>query len=176
MLKQKIQDDLTKAIKGGDEISRSTLRMLLAAILNKEKEKRYKISKDPSTSLRAEKPDLNEEELIKKSVLTDEEILDVISSEIKKRKDAIVLYEKGNRPELADKEKKEIEILKKYLPEQLSEEELKKLVEESIAKIGKDPSASSGQVRGRIMADLMPKVKGKADNSEISKIVKELLS
>ncbi len=176
MLKQQIQNAVNEALKSGDQLMAGTLRMLLASVITKEKEKRYKISKDPSTSLRAEKPDLNEEELIKKSVLTDEEILDVISSEIKKRKDAIVLYEKGNRPELADKEKKEIEILKKYLPEQLSEEELKKLVEESIAKIGKDPSASSGQVMGRIMADLMPKVKGKADNSEISKIVKELLS
>ena len=168
MLKQNIQNDATAALKSGDQLMAGTLRMLSAAITTKEKEKRYKVSK--------QKPDAKEQDLIKESVLTDEEIIEVISSEIKKRRDAIVLYEKGNRPELADKEKKEIEILQKYLPEQLSSEELKKLVEESIAKTGKDPSASSGQVMGRIMADLMPKVKGKAENSEISKIVKELLT
>jgi hypothetical protein len=78
----------------------------------------------------------------------------------------------GNRPELADREKKEIEILKKYLPEQLSEEQLRKLIQESITKTG----AKEIKDMGKIMADLMPKIKGKADNSEISKIVKELLT
>ena len=83
-------------------------------------------------------------------LLSDEQIIEVVSSEIKKRKDAIVLYEKGNRPELAEREKKEIDILKKYLPEQLSEDELKKLVEESIKKTGakemKDMDAPYGGV------------------------------
>jgi uncharacterized protein YqeY len=100
----------------------------------------------------------------------------VASSEIKKRKDAIALYEKGNRPELADKEKKEIEILKKYLPEQLSEEELKKLIQESIAKVGGPNGHPEIKDMGRVMADLNPKIKGKADSGEASKIVKELLS
>jgi len=169
MLKQQIQKDTTEALKTGDSFVLSTLRMLLASVATKEKEKRYKISEI-----------LNEEELIKKSQLTDEEIVDVISSEIKKRKDAIALYEKGNRQELADKEKKEIEILKKYLPEQLSQDEVKKLVEESVAKTGakemKDPSGRSGQAMGKVMADLNPKIKGKADSGEVSKIIKEILS
>ena len=164
MLKQDIQNAVNQALKSGDQMSAETLRMLLASIITKEKEKRYKISK--------EKPEATEGVLIKESELTDEQIIEVISSEIKKRKDAIVLYEKGNRPELAEKEKKEIEILKKYLPEQLPEDELKKLVAESIAKVG----AKDIKDMGKIMADLMPKVRGKADNSEISKIVKELLS
>jgi len=164
MLKQQIQNAVNEALKSGDQLMAGTLRMLLASVTTKEKEKRYKISK--------QKPEATEQDLIKESALTDEEIIEVISSEIKKRKDAIVLYEKGNRQELADKEKKEIEILKKYLPEQLSEEELKKLVEESIAKTG----AKEIKDMGRIMADLMPKVKGKADNSDISRIIKELLS
>ena len=72
-----------------------------------------------------------------------------------------------------------LEVLKKYLPAQLSSEEIKKFVEESIAKIKaemKDPSASSGQVMGKVMADLNPKIKAKADGGEVSKIVKELLS
>jgi len=164
MLKREIQKSASEALKAGDQLALSALRMLLAAVTSKEKEKRYKISK--------ERPDLKEEELARESELTDEQILDVISSEIKKRKDAIVLYEKGNRQELAAKEKKEIEILKKYLPEQLSESELRKLIEESIAKT----NASEMKDMGKVMADLMPKVKGKADNSEISKIIKELLS
>ena len=163
-LKKQIQNEVKDFLKAGDELASSTLRMVLAGVISKEKEKRYKISK--------EKPDLKEQELIKESELTDEEIIEVLLSEIKKRKDAIVLYKKGDRQELADKEKKEIEILQKYLPEQIPEEELKKIVEESIAKTG----ASEIKDIGKVMADLMPKVKGKADNSEISKIIKELLS
>lgn len=174
VLKQRIQSNITEAIRSGDKNILETLRMLLASVISKEKEKRYRISKQ---NLPASEQNLTEEELIKKSELADEEVIDVISSEIKKRKDAILLYEKGNRQELADKEKKEIEILKKYLPEQLSEEGLRKIIQETINKI-KDPSSprSSGQAMGRVMQDLMPKVKGKADSGEISKIVKELLS
>src|SRR3990167_4277710 len=164
MLKQQIQSDATTSLKSGDSLVLSTLRMLLASIFIREKEKRYKISKARS--------DLKEEQLQKESELTDEEIIETVSSEIKKRKDAIILYEKGNRPELADKEKKEIEILQKYLPEQISLEELKKIVEESVNKVG----AKEMKDMGKVMADLMPKVKGKADNSEISKIIKELIA
>ncbi len=153
MLKQQIQSDATTALKSGEALVSGTLRMLLAAIISKEKEKRYKMK------------------LEKDAELTDEELIDVISSEIKKRKDAIILYEQGNRPELADKEKKEIKILQKYLPEQLSAEELKKLIEESINKVG----AKEIKDIGKVMADLNPKIKGKADAGEVSKLVKEFL-
>ena len=163
-IKKQIQNNAKEFLKAGDELASGTLRMVLASVISKEKEKRYKISKEDSN--------LKEEDLIKKSELTDEEMIGVLSSEIKKRKDAIVLYEKGNRQELADKEKKEIEILQKYLPEQIPTEELKKLVEESINKTG----ATEMKDMGKVMADLMPKIKGKADNSEVSKIIKELLS
>ncbi|MCX6720158.1 MAG: GatB/YqeY domain-containing protein, partial [Candidatus Staskawiczbacteria bacterium] len=120
----------------------------------KEKEKKFK------------------EKIELEATLTEDEIISVISSEIKKRKDAIILYEKGNRPELAEIEKIEIEIIKKYLPEQLSEEDLKKLIEESVAKV----EAKEIKDMGKVMADLNPKIKGKADGGEVSKIVKELLS
>ena len=163
MLKNQIQSDVTQALKQGNKEVAGVLRMLLASIVSKEKEKRYKVSK--------ETPDSKEEDLVKKSELTDDELVSVLSSEIKKRKDAIELYQKGNRQELADKEKREIEVLQKYLPEQLSLDELKKLIEESISKVG----AKEMKDTGKIMADLMPKVKGKADSSEISRIVKELL-
>lgn len=117
-LKERIKNELTEAIREKEELASSVLRMLSAAILNREKEKRYKISK--------EKPEISEEELQKESCLMDEEIIEVITSEAKKRKEAISAYEKGNRADLAEKEKKELEILQGYLPEQLPEEEIKK--------------------------------------------------
>jgi uncharacterized protein YqeY len=163
MLKQQIQADSKEALKKGEDFALGVLRMLLASISSKEKEKRYKISK--------EKPEIKEQDLIKNSELSEEEIIDAVSSEVKKRKDAIVLYEKGNRQELVDKEKREIEVLQKYLPEQLSSEELKKLVEESIIKT----EAKEMKDMGRVMSDLTPKIKGKADGGQVSKMVKEIL-
>lgn len=162
-LKGKIQSELMEAVKKKEEIILLVLRQLSAAILNKEKEKRYKISKD--------KPELKEEELEKESQLTDEEVLDVVSSEVKKRKEAILEFGKGKRDDLVEKEKKELEILQKYLPEQLSEEEIKKLAKEAIEKLG----ASDQKNMGQVMAELMPKIKGRADGNTASKIVKELL-
>jgi len=154
MLKQDIQNSAKEALKSGDQFLVGTLRMVLAAITSKEKEKKFK------------------EKIEGDAELTDEEIISVISSEIKKRKDAIALYQQGNRPELAEREQKEIDILKKYLPEQLSSEEIKKFVAESIKATG----AASIKDMGKVMADLNPKVKGKADGGEVSKIVKELLA
>jgi uncharacterized protein YqeY len=164
MLKQQIKSDATDALKKNDQLVIAVLRMALAAITSKEKEKRYKVSK--------EKPILAESELIKESEINDDEIIVVLSSEVKKRKDAIALYDKGGRQELAEKERKEIEILKKYLPEQISYEDLKKLVKESLKKVG----ATEIKDTGKIMADLMPKIKGRADGGEVGKIIKELLS
>jgi len=163
-LKEKIEEDLKSALKKGQRIEVSALRMLKAAIFNKEKEKRYKISK--------EKPEAEEKELEKESQLTDEEVIEVISSEIKKRKEAILEFEKGKREDLVKKEKAEMEILQKYLPEQLSEEEIKKLAKETIEKVG----AKEPKDMGRVMAELMPQVKGRAEGSVVSKIVKELLT
>ena len=175
MLKEQVQKEITQAMKEGKELVYSTLRMLSAVVVSKEKEKRYKVSKSRldrgSATESGQKPDLNEEGLVKESQLTDEEIIEVVSSEIKKRRDAIALYKKGGRQELADKEKKEVEILQKYLPEQLSEEEVKKIVEEVIAKV----NAKEIKDMGRVMAELMPKVKGRADSGVVSKIVKQSL-
>ncbi len=168
MLKEQIQKEINQAIKEGDDLTCNALRMLSASIVLKEKEKRYKISK--------KEQNLSEKELNEKSQLTDEEVIEVIVSEIKKRKDAIALYEQGKRPELAEKERKEIEVLKKYLPEQLSEEELKKLVQESIEKVRGPKEFLEIKDMGKVMADLMPKIKGRADSGLVSKMVKELLS
>lgn len=162
-LKQKIKQDLYSSLKEKKELELSTLRMLSAAIINKEKEKRFKLSK--------EKPELKEVELEKESQLNDEEITEVISSEIKKRKEAIIEYKKGNRLDLAEKEKKEKEVLEKYLPAQMSEEEIKKIVEKIITKVG----ASSIKDMGKVMKELSAVVRGKADMTLVSKIVRELL-
>ena len=163
-LKKQIKQNLEIALKGKKRVEVSTLRMLNAAILNKEKEKRYKISK--------EKPELKPEKLEEESQLTDGEIIQVLQSEIKKRKEAILEFEKGERQDLASKEKKEMDILQKYMPEQLSEEEIKKLAKEAIEKTG----AKEIKDMGKVMQELMPKVKGKAEGSLVSKIVKELLT
>lgn len=150
MLKQQIQVDMKEAMKSGSTFELGVLRMVLASFQAKEKDKFYKTEE---------------------SELSEEEIIGVLSSEVKKRKDAILLFEKGGRPELAENEKKEIIILQKYLPVQLSEDEIRKLVVESISSIG----AKEIKDMGKVMADLNPKIKGKADGGEVSKIVKELL-
>lgn len=163
MLKEQIQNDLKRALKEKKERELSVLRMLNSAILNKEKEKRYKISQ--------EKPQLEEKELEKESQLSDEEIISVISSEIKKRKEAISEFEKGKREDLIEKEKREIEILERYLPEPLSEEEVKMMAQEIIEKTG----VKEIREMGKVMAQLMPKIKGRIEGQKASQIVRELL-
>ncbi|PIR42065.1 MAG: glutamyl-tRNA amidotransferase [Candidatus Yanofskybacteria bacterium CG10_big_fil_rev_8_21_14_0_10_37_15] len=175
MLKEKLQQDVKDSLKNGDKQRRLVLGMVLASIKNKEIEKR------------------NE--------LDDEEITSVVSSEIKKRKDAIEQYEKGGRSELAEQEKQEIRILMNYLPEQMSEEQIRTEVEKAISEIrstgsasslqaGSAPSTSPGQASslqansgqagpkdiGKVLGILMSKIKGKADGQFVSQIVKEELS
>ena len=162
-IKTKIEEDFKIALRNQKELTLSTLRLLKAVILNKEKEKRYKIIKNEK--------DIKEGDLVKKSELTDEEIVDLIFAEIKKRKEAIVLYRQGKREELAEKEEAEIEILKKYLPEQISEEEIENLAKEAI----KNTGAKSISDMGKVMKELMPKLKGKAEPQVITAIIKKLI-
>lgn len=107
--KSKIQQDLNSALKNREDLKRLVLGSLLAAIHNKEIEKR--------TAEARKQPQLSIEELEKASELSDEEIIKTVQSEVKKRKQAIELYEKGGREELAQKEKNEIDILLQYAPE-----------------------------------------------------------
>lgn len=162
-LKIKIEEDFVNALKNQEEQPLSTLRLLKTVILNKEKEKRFKITKTEK--------DIKEGDLVKKSELTDEEIIDLIFSEIKKRKEAIVLYQQGKREDLANKEEKEIDILKKYLPEQISEAEIENLAKEAI----KNVQAKSISDMGKAMKELMPKLKGKAEPQTITAIIKKLI-
>lgn len=163
-LKIKIENDFKSAFKQKKEIEVSVLRLLKADIVNKEKEKRYQLSK--------ENPDFTDKKLEEKSVLTDEEVLDIILSKSKRTEESIAGFKKGNRDDLVKKEEQELEVLKKYMPQQLTEQEVRKLTEEII----KETKAESIKDMGKVMSGLMPKVKGKASGGLISKIVKELLS
>ncbi|HEX7042817.1 MAG TPA: GatB/YqeY domain-containing protein [Patescibacteria group bacterium] len=102
---------------------------------------------------------------------TDEDVLFVINKEAKQRRDSISEFEKAGRQELVDKEKAELKILETYLPEQLSEEEIKKLVDEAVSSTG----ASSPSDMGKVMGALMPKTKGKADGNLVSRLVRDAL-
>jgi uncharacterized protein YqeY len=161
MLKEKIEKDFKEAFKKRNEREISALRMLKAAILEEEKEKRYKKSKEKGLEV----------DLEKESALSDEEIIRLILREIKKRKEAILEFEKGKREDLVEKESQEIEILKRYLPEMLSENEIEKMAKETIRKVG----ARNMKDMGKVMKELMLKIQGKADPSLVSKVVKSLL-
>ncbi len=162
MLHQQLTDDLKTAMKSGNAFELGVLRMLSAALHNKEIEKRGKGLE---------------------TVLSDGEVVEILTREAKKRKEAAELYSKGNRNDLAEKELKEVEFIKKYLPEQLSEAEIEKVVKAAIEKTGakevKDPegkpSASYGARFGKVMAEAMKNLKGKADASAVSEIVKRKL-
>jgi len=143
-LKEKIQEDLKVSLKAGDQVRSLTLRMLLAAMVNKEKEGKE---------------------------ITEEQLQDVVSIEAKKRREAEEAFLKGGRPELAEKEKAELEVLLVYLPEQLTEEQVRILVKEAIQKTG----AAGQKDMGKVMGELAPQMKGKADGAVVSKIVKESL-
>ena len=163
MLKDKIETDFKKALKERKKTERSALRMLKAEIFNQEKEKRYSLSKENSQ--------LNEKELEEQSLINDEEVLEVILSKIKKTKESITEFEKGKRQDLVEKEKKELKVLEKYLPEQLSEKELTEMAQEIIKQTG----AKDIKDMGKVMAQLMSKVKGRAAGEAVSKVVRNFL-
>lgn len=147
-LKEQIKKEMTDAFKAGDSLTKSTLAMLLSSIQNKEIEK----GKDTE--------------------LSNDDIIAIIGTEVKKRKDAAQQYEDGGRPELAQKEKDEVSILEKYLPEQMSEEEVTTVVSKVIEEMGAEGMSQMGQVMNGVMKEL----KGKADGSLVNRIVKEKLS
>lgn len=148
MLKQQLKDQLKEAMLAKDELRTAVIRFILSGITY------YEINKGGAGY-----------------EATDEDVMSVINKEIKQRRDSIEQFEKAGRTDLVDKEKAELAILETYLPEQMSEEEVKKLVDEAVA----TTNAASPQDMGKVMAALMPKVKGKADGSLVSRLVKEAL-
>ncbi len=160
-LKETIQSKIKTAMQEKKAEELSVLRMVMAAVFNKEKEKRAKLSKDQE----------DQGKLEELSKLTDQEVLEVITSESKKRKDSIEQYQKGNRQDLVDQEKSELKILEEYLPEQMGQEEVRKIISGKIQELG----ASGPQDTGKVMGAIMGQLKGKADGGMVNKIVQEEL-
>ncbi|MEK7151387.1 MAG: GatB/YqeY domain-containing protein [Patescibacteria group bacterium] len=161
MLKQQLQKDLNESLKIANRLKRAVLGMVMTAIKNKEILKRQQLSKNTSDVV----------ELEKQSQLTDEEIMDLLAGEIKKRKESAEQFKLGGREELSQKELSEIEILLAYLPEQLDEKTIRTEVQKIITELG----ASSSKDIGRVIGATMTKLKGRIDGGMASKIIKELL-
>lgn len=141
-------------------------------ILNDLKTAMKNQDKEALAVIRGIKGAMQLEEINKKHELTDEEVIDVIAKQIKMRKESIVEFEKGNRIDLIDKTKAEIAILEKYMPKQLSEEEVDNILDEAFKKV--NPTSSKDM--GSIMREVQPLLKGKADMKEVSNKIKEKLA
>ena len=145
-LQDRLNNDLKIAMKSQDILTKDTIRLMRAAVKNAEIEKR--------------------------SELSEQAVIEVLAKMAKQYRDSITMYTDNGRSDLADKEKNELEVLMRYLPAQLSDSELKDLISECILQAG----AVGMQDRGKVMALVMPQVKGRADGSAINSIVGDLLS
>ena len=145
-LEERIENEFKAALKQKDKIKVSTLRMLKADIIN------IKLDQNKKT-------------------LKDEEIVKIIQRQVKQHKDSIEQFEKGKRQDLVEKEKKELDILLSYMPEQMSEEELKKIINDTI----KELKATSKNEMGKVIKSVMERVKGRADGKKVSQIVLSML-
>jgi uncharacterized protein YqeY len=141
-----IKEELEDAMREGDASRRDALRLILASLQGAEKE--------------LQRP------------LSEEEELQVLQRERKKRVEAAEAFRAGGREEQAEKEEDELEVLEEFMPEPLSEDELEEIVDDVIAEVG----ATSMRDIGRVMADVMPQVAGRADGSEVSQLVREKLA
>lgn len=147
---EKINNDLKEYLKEKKELEVSVLRLLISAI----KYKKIALNKGAESE-----------------PLSDDDIVEVIQSEVKKRKDSIESYEQGNRADLAEKEKAEAAILNAYLPDQLSDDEIEAIAREVITRLGE----VTVKDMGRIIGQVIPRVKGQADGGRVSAIVKKIL-
>jgi len=145
-LEEKLVEEMKQAMKSNDKLRLSTIRMIRSALKNKEIELRKK--------------------------LEDEEVIKVIQVMVRKGEESVEQFQIGGRADLVEKEKKEIEILKSFLPQPLSQEELLKIIDQSI----QETQASSPKDIGKVMKSIMPKIGGKADGKLINQLVKERLS
>jgi uncharacterized protein YqeY len=144
-LGERLNEDMKQAMKSQDKFKLSVIRMVRSSIKNLE--------------------------IDLKRTLDDNEVLDVLGREVKQRKDSLQEFEKAGRDDLADSLKAELVILAEYLPQQLTEEEVKAIVQETIEQVG----ASSKADMGKVMTALMPKVKGRADGKIVNQFVQQLL-
>jgi uncharacterized protein YqeY len=145
-LQQKLTDDLRQAMRGGDTVKRSVIRLVMAAIKNAE--------------------------IARQKTLEDTDILGVIAKEIRQRKESIEAFKLGNRPDLVAQEEAEMAILEGYMPAQMSRDEIVAEARKVIEEVG----AGGLIDKGKVMPSLIAKLKGKADGREINEVVTELLS
>lgn len=145
-IKERLQDDWKEALKARDKFRSSVLSTTKSAILLVEKNEGIE--------------------------LEDEKVIEILAKEIKQRKEAMLEFEKGNRQDLVDQSQSEIEILLNYLPQQLSEEEIKSIIKEAALEVG----ANSIKEMGKVMAKVRPAVVGRADGKLVSQFVKEYLN
>jgi uncharacterized protein YqeY len=151
-LKDRLNKDLVVALKAKDEIRTATLRFLNSAIHNKEIDKR---SKNDG----------------KDEPLTDDEVLGVLKNEAKKRKEAVALFDKGDRADLSEKEKAELKIIEEYLPPELADEELKEIVGQVFSELNPSGPAEFGKVMGAVMK----KIEGRASGDRVKTFIEEKL-
>ena len=145
-LAERITGDLRQAVKEKDDIRRSTLRLVLASIQNAE--------------------------IAKQKKLDDADVLSILAREVKQRKESIESFKQGNRPDLATREEEELVIITGYLPTQLSRDELVEIAKKVISDVG----ATGIRDKGKVMSQIMPQTKGKAEGKDVSDVVTELLS
>jgi hypothetical protein len=159
-LLQKFNDDLRQSMRDKTELRTSTIRLLISAIRYAQMKKQdAEFNKNPDADL-------------KQITMSDADILGVIAKEIKQREDSIAAYKAGNRQDLVDKESAEMAILKAYMPQQLTREEILAEAKAMIAEVGAKGPGDKGKVMGKLVA----KLKGKADGKVINDAVTELLS
>jgi len=144
-LSERLNEDMKQAMKNQDKFRLSVIRMIRSSVKNVEIESR--------------------------KTLDDNEVIDVLHRELKQRKDSLQEFEKAGRTDLVEQMNKEIAILQEYLPQQLTEEEIKAIVQETIQETG----ASSKADMGKLMGALMPKVKGRADGKTVNRIAQQFL-
>jgi len=145
-LKQKLTDDLKQAMRDGDTVKRSVIRLTMAAIKNAE--------------------------IARQTTLEDADILGVIAKEVRQRKESIEAFKQGDRPDLVAKEEAEMAVLEQYLPQQMTREEIIAEARKIIDEVG----AQGLSDKGKVMPQLIAKLKGRADGREINEVVTELLS
>ena len=141
-LQEIIESDLKKALKEGDKLSLSVLRMVVASIKN--------------------------EKIEKGTELNDEDLLNILKKAVKTRNQSVTEFTKGGRIDLADKEKSEIEVIKKYLPQELSDKEIEEIINQTINELGEVSQKEIGKVIGSVMK----KTQGKADGGKVASLVK----
>ena len=145
-LKQKLADDLKQALRGGDTVRRSVIRLVMAAIKNAE--------------------------IARQSSLDDADILGIIAKEVRQRRESIEAFKQGDRPDLVAQEEAELAILDGYLPQQMTREEILQAARKVIGEVG----AQGPSDKGKVMPKLIAQLKGRADGREINAVVTELLT